>query len=90
MSLDWKGGQQEVGNECPYLKALEAFKVLKQACMNSPVLAFANYIKDFLLKTDTSTEGLGEVLSKKQEDGWVSPSSLWQSGAHHMRELPLH
>ena len=41
--------------------------------MNSPVLAFANYIKDFLLKTDTSTEGLGEVLSKKQEDGWFHP-----------------
>ena len=38
--------------------------------MNSPVLAFANYTKDFLLETDTSKEGLGAVLSPKQEDGW--------------------
>ena len=35
-------------------EALEAFEALKQACMNSPVLAFANYTKDFLLETDAS------------------------------------
>ena len=45
--------------------ALEAFQALKQACMSSPVLAFANYMKNFLLKTDASKEGLGAVLSKK-------------------------
>ena len=50
-------------------EALEAVKALKQACMDSPVLAFANYTKDFLLETDTSKEGLGAVLSQKQEDG---------------------
>ena len=50
-------------------EALEAFWVLKQACMNSPVLAFANYTKDFLLEMDASKEGLGAVLSQKQEDG---------------------
>ena len=48
---------------------LEAFQALKQACMNSPVLAFTNYMKDFLLKTDASREGLGTVLSQKQADG---------------------
>ena len=46
-------------------EALEAFQALKQACMNSPVLAFANYTKDFLLETDASKEGLGAVLSQK-------------------------
>ena len=51
-------------------EALEAFGALKQACMNSPVLAFANYTKDFLLETEASKEGLGAVLSQKQEDGW--------------------
>ena len=51
-------------------EALEAFWALKQACMNSPVLAFANYTKDFLLEMDASKEGLGAVLSQKQEDGW--------------------
>ena len=49
--------------------ALEAFQALKQACMNSFVLAFADYMKDFLLKMDTSKEGLGAVLSHKQVDG---------------------
>ena len=53
--------------------ALEAFQVLKQACMNSPVLAFTNYMKDFLLKTDASKEGLGAVLSQKQPDGCFHP-----------------
>ena len=47
-------------------EALEAFKALKQACMNSPALAFADYTKDFLLETDASKEGLGAVLSQKQ------------------------
>ena len=37
--------------------------------MNSPVLAFANYMKDFLLKTNASREGMGAVLSQKQVDG---------------------
>ena len=50
-------------------EALEDFQALKQACMNSPVLGFANYTKDFLLETDASKEGLGAVLSQKQEDG---------------------
>ena len=48
--------------------ALEAFQAIKQACMSSPVLAFADYMKDFLLKTDTSQKGLGVVLSQKQAD----------------------
>ena len=50
--------------------ALVAFQALKQVCMNSPVLAFADYMKDFLLETDASKEGLGAVLSQKQADGW--------------------
>ena len=30
-------------------------------------------MKDFLLKTDTSKEALGAVLSQKQADGWFHP-----------------
>ena len=48
---------------------LEAFQALKQAYMNSPVLAFADCMKDFSLKMDASKEGLGAVLSQKQVDG---------------------
>ena len=47
--------------------------MLKQACMSSPVLAFADYTKDFLLETDGSKEGLGAVLSQKQVDGQFLP-----------------
>ena len=50
-------------------EALGAFETLKCACMNSPMLAFTNCTKDFLLETDASKEGLGAVLSQKQEDG---------------------
>ena len=53
--------------------ALEAFLALKQACMSSPILTFADYTKDFVLKTDTSKEGLGAVLSQKQADGHYHP-----------------
>ena len=49
--------------------ALGAFQALDQACMSTPVLAFTDYTKDFLLKTDTSKEGLGAGLSQKQVDG---------------------
>ena len=53
--------------------ALRAFNALKQACMCAPVLAFANYTKEFLLETDASKEGLGAVLSQKQVDGQYHP-----------------
>ena len=53
--------------------ALEAFQALKQACMSTPVLAFADYTKDFLLEMDASKEGLGVVLFQKQADGHYLP-----------------
>ena len=64
--------------------ALEAFQALKQACMSTPILAFADYTKDFLLETDTSKEGLGVVLSQKQADGQYHPVTCgsWALTAH--------
>ena len=64
--------------------ALEAFQALKQACMSTPVLAFADYTKDFLLKMDASKEGLGVVLSPKQADGHYHPVTYgsWALTAH--------
>ena len=67
--LAGKGASKKSEQVSLSVEALEAFQTLKQACMNSPVLAFAYYTKDFLLKTDASKEGLGAVLSQKQEDG---------------------
>ena len=52
---------------------LKAFNILKQACMSTPTIAFANYTKEFLLETDASKEGLGVVLSQKQVDGQYHP-----------------
>ena len=49
--------------------ALKAFDALKQVCMSAPVLAFADYTKEFLLETNASKEELGAVLSQKQVDG---------------------
>ena len=65
-------------------EALTAFKALKQACMNSPMLDFNDYTKDFLLETDASKEGLGAVLSQKQEDGWFHPVAYgsWVLATH--------
>ena len=48
---------------------LKAFDALKQACMSTPVLAFPDYTKKFLLETNASKKGLGAVLSQKQADG---------------------
>ena len=70
-------------------EALKAFEALKQACMNSPVLAFTDYTKDFLLETDASKEGLGAVLSQKQEDGQFHPVA-YDSWALTMHEKNYH
>ena len=52
--------------------------------MSSPILAFADYTKHFLLKTDTSKEGLGVVYSQKQADGhyYLVVYGSWALTAH--------
>ena len=55
--------------------ALKAFEALKQACMNIPVLAFADYTKDFLLETDTSEGGIGS--SSFPETGRWTDGFTW-------------
>ena len=47
--------------------AQSAFEILKELCVNAPILAFPDYKLPFILHTDSSTEGLGAVLYQKQE-----------------------
>ena len=47
--------------------AQSAFEILKELCINAPILAFPDYKLPFILHTDSSTEGLGAVLYQKQE-----------------------
>ena len=47
----------------------QAFEQLKQLCIQTPILAYANYKKPFKLNTDTSENGLGAVLYQRQDDG---------------------
>ena len=47
--------------------AMRAFDAMKWTCMSTPVLAFADYTKEFLLKTNASKEGLETVLSQNRQ-----------------------
>ena len=54
-------------------EALEAFKTLKEMCVQAPILSFSDFKKPFLLEADASGKGLGAVLSPKQHDGQYHP-----------------
>ena len=60
--------------------ALVAFQELKLKCMTAPVLTFADFHEPFLLETDASGDGLGAVLSQKQEDGCYHPVTYASRG----------
>ena len=60
--------------------ALAAFQELKMKCLMVPVLVFADFKKPFLLETDASIEGLGVVLSQKQDDSHYHPITYASHG----------
>ena len=51
----------------------EVFQKLKDKLVGSPVLAFPQCDRGFILDTDAFGVGLGAVLAQKQDDGTVRP-----------------
>lgn len=51
----------------------EAFMKLKQLCTETPILAYADYSKPFILNTDASGLGLAAILYQNQDDGTKRP-----------------
>ena len=50
--------------------------------MSTPILAFTDYIKEFLLETDASKEVLGVVLSKSR---WMGNTHMVAYGSQALR-----
>ena len=66
--LTRKDTQWSWSNECEI-----AFQQLKDILTTSPVLAYPNYDREYVLETDASVQGLGAVLSQEQADGKLHP-----------------
>ena len=47
----------------------ESFDRLKEALINSGILAYPDYNKPFILETDASLKGLGAVLTQEDDEG---------------------
>ena len=62
--------------------ARDAFHKLKKAVMKTPVLAYPDPNKEYLLKTDALKLGLGAVLSQKQADGRYHPVAFGSRALH--------
>ena len=70
---DVLGDEVKMGPVIHTPEAQEAVQLLKEKILSMPVLVFPDFDKPFLLETDPSKEGLGVVLSQKQDDGCYHP-----------------
>ena len=57
----------------------EAFQLLKNILMSTPALAMPTDTDPFRVETDGSGQGLGAVLSQKQNDQWHPISCISRS-----------
>ena len=67
-TLTQKGAVFEWNSSCQ-----AAFETLKSKLVQSPVLAYPDFNKSFVLETDASIRGLGAVLSQTQADDRLHP-----------------
>ena len=51
----------------------EVVWMLNEKILISPLLAFPDFTKPFILDMDASKEGLGAILSQKQDNGRFHP-----------------
>lgn len=51
----------------------KSFQTLKEALASTPVLAFPDLNKPFIINTDASTVGIGFILSQANEQGVIHP-----------------
>ena len=71
------------------VEAKDTFEMLKEACLEAPVLAFANFDLPCLLETNASKLGLGAVLPQKQTDSqyhavaYAQPLSNYSECTYH-------
>ena len=70
---DLLGDEVKMGPVTLTPEAEEAVRILKEKITSAPVLVFPDFNKPFLLETDASKEGLGAVLSQKQDNGCYHP-----------------
>ena len=71
-----------LGNEVkmgPVKLPMSAKHAVWELIQSTPVLVFPDFEKQFLLEMDASGEGLGAVLSQKQNDGHYHPVAF---GSH--------
>lgn len=68
-SDDGKKGERKPLRELWTKECDSAFRTLRNALAEPPVLAYADYSKPFILETDACNEGLGAILSQKDDDG---------------------
>ena len=69
----------------------KAFDTLKDLCTSTPILAYADYKKEFQLHTDACEKGLGGVLYQKDKNGLqrvIAYAS--RSLSHTERNYPAH
>ena len=67
-ALTQKGSVFHLTSDCEV-----AFDTLKTRLTSASVLAFPNFDQDFVLETDASIQGLGAILSQKDQDGRQHP-----------------
>ena len=65
----------------------ESFDRLKESLISSPILAYPDYSKPFILEMDASLKGLGAVLLQEDDDGNFYSFPMLIVCSNHMKGL---